>query len=310
MKKYIIKISNKEIEIIQDDDGKFIKPEFIAELDKSGSAIKPAHEPICMARKKLSEKTIVQNVLKWGTGAINIDGCRVGSETMNNAPAGNKEGGNSLNMSKVGMPQDANRTVNIGRFPANFIHDGSPEVTSLFPDTKASPSKGHFRKGNVVGDNRTPIGAGQFGDGNWVEGSSHNDSGSASRFFYCAKAGKKERNNGLEGFEEKEIRGGGGRVEDGYDITNEKQFNLKEAARKYGAVKTKKANIHPTVKPIKLMRYLCRLVTPKGGTVLDPFMGSGSTGISAKLENFDFIGIELDKEYCKIAEARINNFKL
>ena len=125
------------------------------------------------------------------------------------------------------------------------------------------------------------------------------------RFLYQAKASKAERNAGLEGMEEQEIRGGGGRVKDGYP---EDQEDLKEAARKYGAVKTKKANIHPTVKPIALMKYLIKLVTPPKGTVLDPFMGSGSTGVAAKQLGYEFIGIDNEPEYIEIAEARIKAF--
>lgn len=181
-----------------------------------GTALKPANEPICLARKPL-EGTVAQNVLKWGTGAINIDGCRVGDEVRYNAPAGNKAGGNSFNMSVVGMPKDAEGRTATGRFPANVIHDGSDEVIAAFPTATA-------------------------------------------RFFYSAKASKSDRGEG---------------------------------------------NSHPTVKPTELMRYLCRLVTPPGGVVLDPFMGSGSTGKAAKLEGFEFIGIEREEQYFQIAKGRV-----
>jgi len=216
-----------------------------------GTALKPAHEPIVVARKPLSESNIALNVLKWGTGGINIDGCRV--ESTDNLNGGAYSGGERKdgdwkdnsgfkndNLEKFEQPT--------GRFPANFIHDGSDEVVGLL--------------------------------------------GEPARFFYCAKASKKDRNEGLEGFEEKEgIR------------TN--------APRDNEDVKTPvRANNHPTVKPTSLMQYLVRLVTPAGGTVLDPFMGSGSTGKACVLEGFDFIGIELDPEYCKIAEARITVDKL
>jgi len=117
-------------------------------------------------------------------------------------------------------------------------------------------------------------------------------SGSASRFFYCAKASKSERNKGLEGFEEKKTNDG----------------RNKEIDNAFQRGSTLRNNNHPTVKPIALMRYLCRLITPKGGTILDPFMGSGSTGIGAKLENFNFIGIELDEDYFNIAKSRIENY--
>jgi DNA modification methylase len=225
-----------------------------------GTALKPALEPITMARKPL-EGTVAANVLAHGTGGINVDGCRVGSEARYNAPAGNEAGGNSLNMSAVGMPHDATGRMASGRWPANLIHDGSDEVVGLFPQTnKSTPSKGHFRNENAAGDERTPIGAGLYGAGGWIAGSQHADTGSAARFFYTAKASRDDRSDG---------------------------------------------NTHPTVKPTDLMRYLCRLVTPPGGIVLDPFMGSGSTGKAAMLEGFEFIGVEREAAYHAIAERRI-----
>ena len=183
--------------------------------DGWGTCLKPAWEPIIVARKPL-DGTVAHNVMTYGTGAINIDGCRVGTETMVNRPAGNKAGGNSLNMSKYGMPQDAEPTTATGRFPANLVHDGSQEVLEL------------------IGD--------------------------AQRFFYCAKASKRDRGEG---------------------------------------------NDHPTVKPNALMRWLVRLVCPQGGTVLDPFMGSGSTGVACIQEGMRFVGIDMDEHYCEIAEKRI-----
>jgi len=180
-----------------------------------GTALKPALEPITVARKPF-KGTVAANVLEHGTGAINVDGCRVGTEQRYNPSAGNKSGGNSLNMSAVGMPQDADGRMAAGRWPANLIHDGSDEPCALLGD--------------------------------------------AARFFYCAKASKADRGEG---------------------------------------------NGHPTVKPTDLMRYLCRLVTPPGGVVLDPFMGSGSTGKAAALEGFRFIGIEREAEYLEIARGRV-----
>jgi len=135
------------------------------------------------------------------------------------------------------------------------------------------------------------------------------DSGSASRFFYCAKASKSERNAGLDGFEEKQTIGGGGitspKRQDGSVIVS----GSEGTAGKYGSAKAKAANNHPTVKPIKLMQYLTRLITPKGGTVLDPYMGSGTTGIACKKEGFEFIGIELDEDYFEIAKVRIEKLE-
>ena len=255
-----------------------------------GTALKPANEPIVLARKPLSEKTIAKNVLRWGTGGINIDESRVGT----GAKKWSKPKGGIWNKS---VDNGAKLKDNPkGRFPANLIHDGSDEVVSRFPETKTNStgknSPSDYKTKSVFG----------VGTGSGAKPYSGN-SGSASRFFYCAKSSKSERNAGLEGFEEIEIRGGGGRAEQGYDDSKEQQ-RLKGSARKYGAVKTKKANTHPTVKPVKLMRYLVKLITPPGGTVLDPFMGSGTTGVAC--DGFKFIGIEMDKEYCKIAEARIN----
>jgi len=276
-----------------------------------GTALKPAHEPIVVARKPLSEKTIALNVLNWGTGGINIDASRVGTEGGGTHCDKRDENGKCLGHNNAGRSTSGEtfhaENSSGGRFPANFIHDGSDDVVGLFPETgKSTAIKGHFRKGNVVGDNRTATGAGQFGDGAWVAGSLHNDSGSASRFFkscpyeegegasfaYFPKASKKDRNEGLEGFDDKS------RPTMGSGIGG--QPDQQKANNK---------NHHPTVKPTKLMQYLVRLVTPKGGTALDPFMGSGSTVKACVLEGFNCIGVELDPEYYKIAEARVEEAK-
>lgn len=190
-----------------------------------GTALKPALEPITVARKPLGG-TVAENVLRYGTGAINVDGCRVGDST--------------------------------GRWPANLIHDGSDEVVGLFPQAQGM-KRGTLRRGATTG---LAMGAhGIYGEMQPMEvEAGYGDSGSAARFFYCAKASKADRGEG---------------------------------------------NGHPTVKPTELMRYLCRLVTPPGGVVLDPFMGSGSTGKAAALEGFRFIGIEREAEYLAIARERI-----
>ena len=181
-----------------------------------GTALKPSHEPIVMARKPF-KGTVAKNVLEHGTGAININECRVGDQS---------------------------------RFPANVMHDGSEVVLNMFPHTKSGKMKQHIEGGkyNVYGK-MYPRDVETIGD-----------EGSASRFFYCAKASKKDREEN---------------------------------------------NNHPTVKPTKLMRYLCRLVTPKGGIVLDPFMGSGSTGKAAVMSGYKFVGVEMNEEYFDIACARI-----
>ncbi len=187
-----------------------------------GSALKPSHEPIVVARKPLIG-TLVANVLEHGTGGLNIDACRA-------------EG---------------------GRFPANFIHDGSDEVVSLFPEENA-------------------------------------------RFFYCAKASKSERNAGLDHHPSKKSQHNSGGI--GREISVEKR--LQEGEENAAMMK----NIHPTVKPVDLMKYLCRLITPSNGIVLDPFTGSGTTGIAATTQGFGFIGIERDEEYIPIARDRIKHW--
>lgn len=249
-----------------------------------GTALKPAFEPITMARKPLAENTVAENVLAWGTGGINIDGCRVGVEAIKS----NKGLGDNKNCNDDGWKGIGNKieaTISQGRFPANFIHDGSEEVLAIFPDT--NPSKAGIRRPN--GKQSTNA----FGDYNAQPDTiaGHEDAGgSASRFFYCAKASKQDREEGLDGFDDKEVHRFGQGLGEGLDPDA-------PAINK---------NNHPTVKPVDLMRYLCRLVTPTGGIILDPFMGSGSTGKAAALEGFDFIGIDLDENYCKISEARIN----
>ena len=299
MRNYTITLQGKEINITQNDDGTFNKPDFILELEKQGTATKPAHEPICMARKPLAEKTVAENVLKYGTGGINIDESRVGTEERYNAPAGNKAGGNSLNMSEVGMPQDVDGTTAIGRFPANLIHDNSEEVRECFPDSgggKAKHNSEIVRKG--MAQDGSSFNAETCGfDVNKCQGMANfGDSGNASRFFksiiYQAKASKSERNKGCE------------KIEPQQRDESRKEGNVGgDNPRNRGVHKIQ--NNHPTVKPVALMRYLIKMITPPKGIVLDPFMGSGSTGIAAKLEGFDFIGIEKEPEYVKIAEARI-----
>lgn len=234
-----------------------------------GTALKPAHEPIVMARKPLVG-TVATNLAKYGVGALNIDGCRVPSDDStrrsNTAEMG-YHGGNLAASYQTGSDD--------GRWPANVIHDGSDEVLDAFPNAPgqmadASTSSSSRKTQNVYGEMKRGNGrenepsADSENEGavgfKMKPGARRLDSGSAARFFYCAKASKKDREEG---------------------------------------------NTHPTVKPTELMRYLVRLVTPPGGTVLDPFMGSGSTGRGAVLEGFNFIGIEMSPEYFDIADARI-----
>ena len=223
-----------------------------------GTALKPALEPVTVARKPF-KGTVAANVQEHGTGAINIDGCRVA--TNGETPKGNET-----------SPQ--------GRWPANLIHDGSDEVVELFPHTKS---------GNFSGHRNMPKTKNSYGEFALKDERAYAGSeGSAARFFYCAKASKKDRNEGCEQIDPKQYSHDGRQT----PIENAYQRNA--------------SNNHPTVKPTDLMRYLCRLVTPTNGIVLDPFMGSGSTGKAAMLEGFRFIGIELEPEYFDIAKHRIN----
>lgn len=217
-----------------------------------GTALKPAHEPIVMARKPING-TVVDNIVAWGTGGINIDASRVPGEPV---PINKLEEWSGFGQK---VEPDYKQEMNTsGRFPANLIHDGSEEVTELFPRAKggAYPAK----RGKAV--------ATSFASGQETEGGfrAMGDDGSAARFFYCAKANSKDRNLGLDEGEK---------------------------------------NTHPTVKPTELMRYLVRLVTPANGIVLDPFMGSGSTGKAAVLDGYSFIGIEQSAEYIEIAKKRV-----
>ena len=215
------------------------------EWDGWGTALKPAHEPIVVARKPL-QGTAATNVLQFRTGGLNIDGCRVEAEdqealtktreafAQSDIHTKTNTGGRLLASQQI-IPN-----MTPGRFPANVIHDGLDE---------------------------------RWGD-----------------YFYCAKASKKDRNEGLDHLPDKQKPGVDGTAYMGMTSEGRKQ---------------KAKNHHPTVKPTDLMRYLCRLVTPPGGTVLDPFMGSGTTGKAAALEGFKFVGIEREAEYVEIAEARI-----
>jgi DNA modification methylase len=263
-----------------------------------GTALKPAHEPIVMARKPL-DGTVANNVLTHGVGGINIDASRVSmsEEDFAKLSAGveaiRKRGGTMENSWKNSSDLSGANPANAqGRFPANFIHDGSDEVLELFPDSKSSKTK--------TSDDRINHNKSMFVDGVHNAENSYDDSGSAARFFYCAKASKKDRNEGLDGFEERwkaaaEFRPN--HMEKALEGESENPFGRFQPTQ----------NHHPTVKPTDLMQYLVRLVTPSNGTVLDPFTGSGSTGKAATLEGFNFIGIEQSAEYVEIATARINH---
>lgn len=249
-----------------------------------GTALKPALEPITLARKPL-EGTVAANVLKWHTGAINVDACRVHAD---DAKEGRERHGGGAKFAEgaSGFNQDAITTSPAGRWPANLIHDGSEEVVGLFPDTGKSTG-GRTVKRSGGGN----VGSGKASEASWTnDDPGYGDSGSAARFFYCAKVSPSERNAGLSDLPDKEWKADGAAIP-------------QRADRPFKPSK----NNHPTVKPLALMRYLCRLITPPSGTILDPYLGSGSTGVAALQEGFDFIGIEREEEYFAIASARIDN---
>ena len=222
-----------------------------------GTALKPALEPVTVARKPLTG-TVAENVQTYGTGALNIDGCRVGfsgeADKASAFPGGKVTSHGKGSLAGPGAAQDANRSEfsparsDTGRWPANLIHDGSEDASGLL--------------------------------------------GEAARFFYCPKASKRDRDEGLEDMEVKLAMRYG-------------EQGQGPSAQQTPRKPVEQRNNHPTVKPTELMRYLCRLVTPPGGVVLDPFMGSGSTGKGAMLEGFRFIGIERDPDYFEIACRRI-----
>jgi len=216
--------------------------------------------------------TIAENVLKWGTGGLNIDASRVGTETITQTRTQMKTWREKEGRTDIPESADNSQTQTQGRFPANFLHDGSDEVVGLFPDTKS----GKFKRGVArerIGFRHHYQGNGSIKIGESNSPDNYGDSGSASRFFYCAKASKRDRNEGLEGFEDVEMGRNQSSLDGGKMLTGSgnERSNVKQ-------------NFHPCVKPTSLMQYLVRLVTPKGGTVLDPFMGSGSTGKACKLE--------------------------
>jgi site-specific DNA-methyltransferase (adenine-specific) len=249
-----------------------------------GTALKPANEPIVLARKPLEKGlSIAENVLKWGTGGINIDATRIGfknesdykesTQKNQHEDFGTKPLTNNNVYGDYSMIQPKNYQPS-GRFPSNFImthHEDCKDsdcvndcpIKILDEQSGISKSSDSERKRNTIGS---------FGMPN-DQTPEYNDKGGASRFFYVAKASQWERNYGLDGFDEKPSK-----------------------------------NSHPTIKPIKLMQYLVRLVTSPNGIVLDPFAGSGTTGIACKIDGFQFVGLELSEEFTKISNKRIASF--
>jgi site-specific DNA-methyltransferase (adenine-specific) len=255
--------------------------------DGWGTGLKPTVEPIVMARKPV-EGTVANNVLTYGTGGLNIDASRIGTEERTNLPAGNKldsKGVYKFSNDEVDAFNGTEPTTVQGRWPANLILD---EYTAELLDEQSGQVRSNHNKTNdksgladsYVGGSLTRP----------VSGPMYSDLGGASRFFYVAKASKRDRNEGLEDLPDHEWRDDGAAIPQ----RNDRPFLPSK-------------NHHPTVKPTALMQYLVKLITPPGGTVLDPFTGSGSTGKAAILEGFDFIGIELTEDYWPIIEGRLKH---
>lgn len=261
-----------------------------AQWEGWGTALKPAWESIVVARKPLTG-TVAANVLEHGTGALNVDGCRV--------KLGEAETGASVYSGATGpgFSMDGERALgavevtgnDAGRWPANVVLD---EAAAALLDEQSGERGGNFATRGESQDGQI------FGYGNdrGDDKRGYGDNGGASRFFYVAKASRAEREAGLADFEAR-------------NDTAHRRTNLQTADRPHLRGLIKRRNVHPTVKPISLMRWLVRLVTPPGGLVLDPFTGSGTTGCAAVLEGFDFIGIEREAEYAEIAQARIKHWQ-
>lgn len=259
-----------------------------------GTCLKPAYEPVIVARKPF-KGSVVDNIIKYRVGGLNIDECRIPTNddlarinrTDNGMFGIGKNNNNAQKCKELGIEYG-------DRFPANVITDGSEEVAKGMPNTTSNYDENNRQETEIHRRNNDIL---TYGYKQRVAGG-FNDSGSAMRYFYSAKASKKDRDEGLDAFELKKTTDGCIRA------------NV-ETARKFGANSALRKNIHPTCKPTELMQYLVKLVSPKGATILDPFMGSGSTGKAVMFENrerdanYKFIGIELTDEYLPIAQARI-----
>jgi site-specific DNA-methyltransferase (adenine-specific) len=265
-----------------------------------GTALKPAFEPIVVARKPLIG-TVAENVLTHGTGGLNIDGSRIGIQEGEKFSGGvatthSEDWGQLCHSNpewvakeKERLKETIRKTETLGRWPANLILD---EYSAGLLDEQSGISVS--KSGGTSGTHPSPMDWGK--ENSEIPRGGFDDKGGASRFFYCAKASKGDRNEGLDGLETKQTVGGGG-------LGN-------PVSGAYGSEKAPGKNFHPTVKPTELMRYLVKLVTPPGGTVLDPFTGSGSTGKAAILEGFRFIGCELTEDYIPIIEGRLKHAEL
>jgi len=273
--------------------------------DGWGTALKPAVECWWLVRKPISEKTVVQNVLKWRTGGLNIDECRVGTEEV--TTSGKRDGtGNSLQWSKYKSPDSFKGLTHQGRFPANLIHDGSDEVLAEFAKVKITNGSGIPTPAN---NEKSKANSQIYGFATYEDmhksGAHYNDSGSPARFFYCAKPSKAERDRGLEHLMDVSAMEMTGRKEGSAGLLRIREDGtIGENA--FAGKSANGKNHHPTVKAQALIQYFIKLITPPGGIVLDMFAGSGSTLIAAKMLRHPYVGIEIDSEYCKIAELRLD----
>jgi len=293
-----------------------------SETQGLGSALKPSVEFFTLCRKPLSEKTIAKNVLKWGTGGINIDACRVEGKPRTTHKDGNFSSVGERDETMFNMGDKYKCEEPQGRFPANLIHDGSPEVLELFPEARSNGNKSNSKSGHqdsYVGGNLEKK----------VESSCYSDKGSAARFFKSIETEGSEITDSMRldwlasnadvcDLEPHFCLNQGSRdmrVEIDKRIVGDEDYaprafycaKASKKDRNEGCDELENGNNHATVKPTALMAYLCRLITPPNGVVLDPYMGSGSTGKAAVREGFRFVGIELDPDYYEIAKARVNH---
>jgi DNA modification methylase len=274
-----------------------------------GTALKPAFEPIVVARKPLAERNVASQVLATGTGALNIDGTRIEAGGERFGGGAKATGGFVEGYERGDGFADGS---SLGRWPANVVLGHSPDCdggSESEEDWQCAPDCAVRLLDEQTGELHAPVSNGQrtapqassWSLGDVEQHRTYSDTGGASRFFlvvpsedrfrYVPKADREERERGLEHRSRRALNWSSGEQSPG-------TFQAEGTDRT-------STNPHPTVKPVELMRWLCRLVTPPGGTVLDPFTGSGSTGIAALREGFDFIGIEREAEYVEIAQARI-----
>lgn len=258
--------------------------------DGRGTALKPALEPITVARKPLAG-TVAANVQRYGTGVLNIDDCRVEVEGARPLIVNARRSGNGVYRDGMQGSREVKGGTNAGRWPANFIHDGSDEVLESLPTNVGAASPVHKRRGDKF--RRT---YGRFAGQDETGTTYYGGRGSAARLFYCAKSSRGEREAGLEGMEPE------ARV---YNGQSSSSGGLAPGSVEDKFTTSPARNNHPTVKPIALMRYLVRLVTPQGGLVLDPFAGSGTTGCAAVLEGRRFVGIERERRFVEIGWKRM-----